>query len=111
MIYDLNKMPFKLWDDSTKISFLQRVVLVHSILYYELNTTVISDSDFDLLSKQLVELQRHASKEELEKSQYYYVFYDFDGTTGFDLWHRLKVSDKDYLLKISKQVEKVFKHN
>lgn len=107
MIYDLNKMPFKLWDDSTKISFLQRVVLVHSILYYELNTTVISDLEFDLLSKQLLHLQSKAKEEELEKSQYYYVFYDFDGNTGFDLWHRLKDSDKEYLLSISKQVKRL----
>ena len=107
MIYDLNKMPFKLWDDSTKISFLQRVVLIHSILYYELNTTVISDSEFDLLSKQLLHLQSKAKEEELEKSQYYYVFYDFDGNTGFDLWYRLKDSDKEYLLSISKQVKRL----
>lgn len=107
MIYDLNKMPFKLWDDSTKISFLQRVVLIHSILYYELNTTVISDSDFDLLSKQLLHLQNRANKDELKKSQYYYVFYDFDGNTGFDLWYRLKVSDRDYLLNIAKQVKRL----
>ena len=107
MIYDLNKMPFIYWDDSTKISFLQRQIIVHSILYYELNTAVISDSEFDFLSKQLVELQRQANKGELEKSQYYYVFYDFDGTTGFDLWYRLKDSDKTYLLSISKQVKRL----
>lgn len=111
MIYDLNKMPFKLWDDSTKISFLQRVVLVHSILYYELNTTVISDLEFDLLSKQLLHLQNRANKNELKKSQYYYVFYDFDGNTGFDLWYRMKDSDRVYLLSIAKQVEKVFNNN
>ena len=107
MIYDFDKMPFKLWDNSTKISFLQRVILVHSTLYYELNTTVISDSEFDLLSKQLLHLQSKAKEEELEKSQYYYVFYDFDGNTGFDLWYRLKDSDKEYLLIISKQVKRL----
>ena len=86
---------------------MQRHIIVHSILYYELNTTVISDSEFDFLSKQLVELQKQVSKEELEKSQYYYVFYDFDGNTGFDLWYRLKDSDKEYLLSISKQVKRL----
>ena len=72
-----------------------------------MNTTVISDSEFDFLSKQLVELQKQVSKEELEKSQYYYVFYDFDGSTGFHLWYRLKDSDKTYLLSISKQVKRL----
>lgn len=110
-LFNLDCVPFIYWDTHTIISFLQRTVLIHSILYYELNTTVISDSEFDLLSKQLLHLQSKAKEEELEKSQYYYVFYDFDGTTGFDLWHRLKISDKDYLLKISKQVEKVFNNN
>lgn len=111
MKYDLSKMPFILWDKSTIISFLQRRIIVYSILYYELNTNVISDSDFDLLSIQLLHLQSRTNKEELEKSQYYYVFYDFDGNTGFDLWYRLKDSDRDYLLNIAKQVEKVFKNN
>ena len=86
---------------------MQRHIIVHSILYYELNTTVISDSEFDFLSKQLVELQKQVSEEELEKSQYYYVFYDFDGSTGFHLWYRLKDSDKTYLLSISKQVKRL----
>ena len=106
-MFDLNCLPFAYWDASTIISFLQRQIIVHSILYYELNTTVISDSEFDFLSKQLVELQKQVSKEELEKSQYYYVFYDFDGSTGFHLWYRLKDSDKTYLLSISKQVKRL----
>ena len=106
-MFDLNCLPFAYWDASTIISFLQRHIIVHSILYYELNTTVISDSEFDLLSKQLLHLQSKAKEEELEKSQYYYVFYDFDGNTGFDLWYRLKDSDKEYLLSISKQVKRL----
>ena len=106
-MFDLDCLPFAYWDASTIISFLQRHIIVHSILYYELNTTVISDSEFDFLSKQLVELQKQVSKEELEKSQYYYVFYDFDGSTGFHLWYRLKDSDKTYLLSISKQVKRL----
>lgn len=106
-MFDLNCLPFAYWDASTIISFLQRQIIVHSILYYELNTTVISDSEFDFLSKQLVELQKQVRKEELEKSQYYYVFYDFDGSTGFHLWYRLKDSDKTYLLSISKQVKRL----
>ena len=30
-------------------------------------------------------------------TQYGYIFYDFDGTTGFDLYDRLTEEDKKYM--------------
>lgn len=97
-------MPSKYWDDSTKISYLQRRILVYSIMYYELNQSVVSDKTYDELSKQLVHMQQSVDKSEFEKSMYYYVMYDFDGTTGFDLYSRLNQHDKEYLMKIAKSV-------
>ena len=32
--------------------------------------------------------------------------YDFDGTTGFDLWSRLNVMDKQFIGKLAKQIIK-----
>ena len=95
------------WTMRERIEFLQRTVLIHSYLYYEQNTNLISDSSFDELAKQLVELQKIVSIYLLQETSYYYVFYDFDGTTGFDLWHRLKQDDKDYIQMIALSLGKI----
>lgn len=98
---DFDVMPCKYWSDQTKISFLQRRVLVYSIQYYKLSESVISDEKYDSISRQLLQLQKTASKEDREGSQYWYVFHDFDANTGFDLYDRLTEKDQDYLLKIA----------
>lgn len=78
------------WTMRERIEFLQRTVLIHSYLYYEQNTNLISDSSYDELAKQLVELQKGVCLYILQEISYYYVFYDFDGTTDFDLEQMLK---------------------
>lgn len=98
---DFDVMPCKYWSDQTKISFLQRRILVYSIQYYKLSESVISDEKYDSISRQLLQLQKTASKEDREGSQYWYVFHDFDANTGFDLYDRLTEKDQDYLLKIA----------
>lgn len=35
-------------------------------------------------------------------TQYGYIMYDFDGTTGFDLYSRLNEHDKKYLISIAR---------
>lgn len=98
---NFNQMPFIYWNESTKISYLQRQVIVHSLLYYELNESVIPDKDFDDLSRQLVKMQRSASKDDLRNSQYYYCLKDFDGSTGFYIKNKLNKKDRERLFKIS----------
>uniref|UniRef100_A0AAU8AZM3 NAD-dependent DNA ligase n=1 Tax=Dulem virus 36 TaxID=3145754 RepID=A0AAU8AZM3_9CAUD len=84
-----------------RISFLQRVVLVHSYLYYMLDNPVWSDRQYDNVSVQLVQMQNKHSKSWIkENTQYGYVFYDFDGTTGFDLYNRLIDADKKRIMQI-----------
>lgn len=80
-----------------KINYLQRFILVNSYLYYEKDDSVITDKQFDEVAKQLVKLQRDY---DISKTQYGYVFYDFDGTTGFDLWERLTAVDKTIIKTI-----------
>lgn len=85
-----------------KISFLQRVVLIHSYLYYIKDSPVWSDKKFDEISKQLVhEQSKHSSVWIEQETQYGYVFYDFDGSTGFDLWYKLQESDKQRIKQIA----------
>jgi hypothetical protein len=70
-------------------------------MYYEHNESCISDFEYDSISRQLVELQKNTSKEEFEKSTYYYAMHDFDGSTGFDIPSRLTKKDRDYLTNLA----------
>lgn len=98
---DFSRMPCVYWSDNAKISYLQRRIIVYSIMYYELHESCISDREYDSISKQLVELQKSANEEEFKKSMYYYAMHDFDGSTGFDLSSRLNDKDRNYLRRIA----------
>ena len=90
--------------DAAKISFLQRRILVASICYYQFDGSPISDYVYERISKQLLRLTEAADVEERERSEYWYVFHDYDGSTGFDLFYRLTEKDKRYLLQIANNV-------
>lgn len=101
-MYEFNKGECIYWNNLTKCNFLQRVIIINSILYYELNTTKMSDKQFDSVCKQLLNLQKETDN--YKNTQYYYVFKDFDGTTGFYIWDRLNKNDKKYLLNLCKYI-------
>ena len=94
------------WSEKLKMSALQRWLIVHSILYYEMNDSVVSDKTFDANAKQLVKMQKE-NPEEAKETTYWYMFYDFDGSTGFDLYDRLSNKDKKYLMHIASLVLKL----
>ena len=95
------------WTDKLKIDFLQRVILIHSYLYYEKDSPVWSDRKYDEVAKQLTNIQKeHTTKWIKRTTQYGYCFYDFDGTTGFDLWDRLNKKDKRFIRNIAERVVK-----
>lgn len=94
-----------------KIEFLQRVILVHSYLYYILDDSVWTDKHYDEIARQLTSIQKEHTVEWIKvNTQYGYVFYDYDGTTGFDLWDRLKQKDKQKILSIAES-RKMVKQN
>lgn len=103
---DFSKMPCIYWSDTAKISYLQRRIIVYSIMYYEHDESCVSDKEYDSISYQLVELQKKVSKEAFEKSTYYYAMYDFDGSTGFDIPSRLTKNDRKYLTNIANVIHK-----
>lgn len=105
---DFSKMPSIYWSESTKISYLQRRIIVYSIMYYEMNESCISDKEYDSISKQLVQMQKQYPKE-FKLSEYYYAMYDFDGNTGFDIPNRLNKKDREYLTRIAMFVRKLSK--
>ena len=92
------------WDKITCINFLQRKIILNCIAYYQLNINKLTDKEYDELSKQLVSLQKDIN---INDTQYGYIMYDFDGTTGFDLYDRLNASDRQYLMNIACHVLQV----
>lgn len=104
---DFSHVPAIYWSDNVKISYLQRRVIVYSIMYYELDQSVVSDKKYDAISKQLVSMMQETSEKELEKTDYWYCMYDFDGSTGFDLYDRLNKKDKKYLKELAQRIIKL----
>lgn len=106
---DFSHLPAAYWSNKTKISYLQRRIIVYSIMYYELNESCISDKSYDAIAKQLVMLQNASDRSEWEGSEYYYAMYDFDGSTGFDIPQRLNDHDRKYLTDLAMSIYKQHK--
>ncbi len=96
----MKKFPRR-WSLKDKVEFLQRKIIINSILYYYRDTNFITDNQFDEISAYLVNLQ---SQIDIEETMYGYIFYDFDGTTGFHLYDRLTEKDKTYLDNIVNRI-------
>lgn len=95
--YTFSTYPSNTWDNITKLSFLQRRVIIYSILYYSMDQSILSDQEFDALGRQLVDLMNNSTKEEKQKSRYWYAMDTFDGSTGFYIYSRLNKVDREYL--------------
>lgn len=63
----------------------RRQIIVHSVLYYRLDETLISDSQFDSWSIELVKLQRDYPELAMTVGYEAEAFSGFTGSTGFDL--------------------------
>ena len=100
---DINTYPLIYWSNKSKIDLLERMLIVHSILYYQLDKPVISDKDYDELSRMFMSLKSE-DENAFEDSMYFYCFEEYDGSSGFDLFDLLSESDKEYLTKIAKVV-------
>ena len=92
-----------------KIEALERMILVHSMLYYHMDESVISDKRYDKLSRLLAEKLNTLSEKKIRSTQYGYVFYDFDGDTGFDLISRLNKEDRKRIKCVAANVLKCYK--
>ena len=67
-----------------KIQQRRLQILIHSCIYYEFNRNVISDRQFDIWAKELVQLQKDYP-EIAKQVDWAEAFEGFDGSTGFDL--------------------------
>lgn len=96
-----------------RIELLQRWLIVHSIIYYEMDKNVVSDIMFDNNCRQLIEM-KNKYKKSYKNSFYYPIMKDFDGSTGFHLSDGLKKWDKKhhkYLSTIATHVIKISEGN
>jgi len=84
------------WTIKTRLQLLERWIIIHSIIYYRLNTSIVEDTMFDNNCNQLVRGIKKYPKE-FKQTKYYYCFKEFDGSTGFDLYSKLNAKDKDKL--------------
>lgn len=98
------------WDNATKLSFLQRRVIVYSIQYYMMDATVISDQQYDACARQLEALMKECTPEECEKSRYWYCMSNFTAATGFDLYSKLTDEDREHLSHIADIVLDDYRH-
>lgn len=94
----------KEWSTVDKLNRLERLVLLHSIIYYELDESIISDHDYNKLARLLAKKVEKYRDTKLKKTMYGYAFKDFDGSTGFDLLFKLKKKDKEYLMDLARMV-------
>lgn len=100
-------IPFpETWGNTSKISHLQRRILIYSIAYYEYSESIVSDVIYDAISKQLVQIQKEFPKE-AERSMYWYAMKDFEGSTGFDLVGKLTNKDREWLGKLTQFIIKL----
>ena len=84
-----------------QIQLLQRSILVNSFAYYELDSNILSDFQYDDNAKQLAELKKKYP-DEFKRSKYYLYFQDFCSdednahyTSGFDLLEKVRKQDDD----------------
>ena len=83
------------------INWLQRLIIVHSYIYYELNNNAISDMQYDKKSKELVEL-KESYPDLWKKSEYYKQFGDdYNGATGYTLYHGLNEKQQKIIQSIA----------
>lgn len=85
----------KPFTDLEKIQLLQRSILVNSYAYYEMNENILSDYQYDMNTRQLLEL-KESNPEAYKKSRYRKYFDNFESGTGFDLTGRLRKNRKLY---------------
>lgn len=76
-------------------------MLVHSCIYYEMGTSVISDAQFDKWAYELRDLQRQYP-DISEKVIYYDAFKEWDGTTGFNLPYLRFRKRAEWLVEVHK---------
>ena len=101
------------WTNVDKLNRLQRMVLLHSIIYYEFDESVITDDYYNKLARLLArKVKQYKDKPIFKDTMYWYVFEDYtDGSSGYYLLRRLKTKDYKYLRLLATHIIKRAKEN
>lgn len=94
----------KPFTDKEKIQLLQRSILVNSYAYYELDQNILSDYQYDMNARQLIQL-KESNPEAYRKSRYYRYFDNFEGGTGFDLTSRVRRANRKLFKNIARDAQ------
>ena len=82
-------------------------LIVHSYLYYECDYNVISDKEYDRRAKNLAKVKEKYPVE-WKNSMYYKQFGDdYNGSTGFTLYHDLDEHQKGIIRAIANSIRRV----
>lgn len=94
-------------DETIKEKILQRrlQILVNSLIYYRMDTTLVTDAQFDKWAYELRDLQKKYPKE-CEATKYYEYFKNWDGTTGFNLPYYQFRDTAERLIRYRNELEK-----
>lgn len=86
----------------SKIDRLQRIIILHSYIYYHLDDNVLTDFEYDSKAHRLAAYKQEYP--ELWKSSKYYEQFgdDYDGSTGFGLYDRLDPEQQKIIRHIAK---------
>lgn len=95
-----NFISTKYWSIKTRIEYIQRKIIISCIVYYQLGSSIMTDMQYTGICKQLKKLQNE-NPNITKETKYYYVFKDFDVSTGFDIYDKLNKKDKKYLHDLS----------
>lgn len=72
-------------DIMSKILQRRKQIVIHSMIYYRMGTSIVDDYTFDKWAHELVALQKDYPQES-KNTKYYEEFKDWDGTTGMNFW-------------------------
>lgn len=86
------------------IDFLQRYIMVHSYIYYELNNNIIRDQYYDEKARELTRYKNEYP--DLWKQSMYYKQFgdDYNGATGFTLYHDLDEHQQEIIRSIANSI-------
>ena len=92
----------------TKIRMLQRWILVHSYIYYEKDSNIVSDFVYDKNTQQLLKLM---DKNPKIKTEFSYVFKNFESGTGFYLYNSLNPEHQEIISRDANLAYNIFNEN
>lgn len=78
-----------------EIKRLRLSLMIHSVIYYDMNENIISDAEWSARAKKLVKLQKE-HPDVAKKVCLADLYADFDGSTGF---HLAKAADDRAIAK------------